>query len=437
MSPTGCNAHSAVPSYIEDGISTVLSAADSVATLTREQAHFDNVADTTEIAFSQRDNLSRVDASSALQERNKVVSNSDKALSDADLSARQQIPPAALSFHGITTIDSSFDSVITDFLSNPKFSSSDDDTMTTVQKNLIILFQAFALFEDCHDVGTKKSRKSSRRKLLRAILRTMGTCPASFKGVTAIDRLLATYGGVRHAELLRLQTLGQSPTPPTNPRTALLIRLIDRYLVFKDTWTPIPQPSNTEDLKDRESKRVQTLQSSLEAILSSADTQHDNQDEQSCTPNAPQSMFTTFAAMIPCAQVELKWFQPSARKQDAQKQRAQKHFAEVPPTWAVPNVDYSTEFRRIFCAAENLYTLDLVLHLFQFTSKAFQTALYNSLRVKMFTGADHRSISIIEQQYVVQHCEPRLSRVLKESACDVQTYFFPCLALANSGSWFS
>lgn len=421
-----------MPSYIEDDLSTILSTAYSDATITREQEHFTNVADTTEIVLSQLDP----------QERDRRVTNANGAFSgaDEDQSAPQQINQAVFSFQGITEVELDPQSEAWKFLTNPKFMSSDDGTTTTVQKNLIILFQTCILFEDCLDMAARKSHKLKKRKVVHAILRTMGTLPADFKGLNAIYFLLRTYGAARQAEIRRLRKLGETPVAPANPRTALLTRLIDRYLVFKDTRTPIPQPSNSEDLDDRVSERVQTLQVSLNAILRSADAQHGNQDDQVRASSVPQDMFTTFAAMIPSVRVELKWFQPWVEQQQFKASNShtgtQKQLGG-PPIWAISNVQYDAEFKKIFGAAESVYTPEQVLNLFQLTSKSFQAALYKSLRIEKFTSADPRFVSILEQQHVVQNCEPCLSERLRVTAWAVHPYFFPCLALAHSGSWFS
>lgn len=133
---------------------------------------------------------------------------------------------------------------VLDYLMSRHYSTCYDDTETTVQKNLIVALQAHTLLEDCmtEEDGHKRSVFRAKTNCVWVGLQKAVWQPqADNTNHGAVFNLLRIYSRAREQEVLCFAIHGKEPPLSTTPLNALLIMMMDRYLLFECTNKTIRQ----------------------------------------------------------------------------------------------------------------------------------------------------------------------------------------------------
>lgn len=207
------------------------------------------------------------------------------------------------------------------FLFDRQFASSTDDIRTVVQKNLVVLFQAHLLYEDCFTEAAVKSKKESMDCAMQS-LQAVVKMPPPNSSVPANKQLVAVllekYASARREYIIKELKGKKIPPLPEDPLTALLIKLIDRYLCFTVLKIPVHGLSSSDGLDDfsdvdggddgdnrscafeRVEERFQIMQKMLAPFLKTCDTNRATDTPARATDptDSASKLWTTIAPMI-------------------------------------------------------------------------------------------------------------------------------------------
>lgn len=213
------------------------------------------------------------------------------------------------------------DGLIAVFLTSGKFATCHDNIETTVQKNLIVVLQAHALFESClhRDQGeTRREFNKKSRRVYSTLQKAVGLSQKRKKDQSIVIGLLRIYARAREQEILCFAINTQEPPLPTTALNALLLMLMDRYILFTCTGSPICRIRDSRPLDQRLDERSSAVQRAIEDIkrhnrneesrlIKSVSTE---EIEQSMGQDAQPTMWTHFGAMIPSDELELSYPKP-------------------------------------------------------------------------------------------------------------------------------
>ncbi|CAN8106001.1 unnamed protein product [Discula destructiva] len=158
-----------------------------------------------------------------------------------------------------------------------------------ILKNLIVIFQGMTLFEDCLLKGFRYKQSNgasldSKRRVLSSLQKAIGYPVNGDRDNKIIYVITKEYKEARIRHIMRLQKMGKDSEQPTTPMEMLLIRLIDRCIVFGHTKEPLRNSRDERTGVKRVAARVETIEDAL----------------ASCS--GPEGkLYTEFATLIPSA----------------------------------------------------------------------------------------------------------------------------------------
>lgn len=163
-----------------------------------------------------------------IKDDNKEDEEEDKE--DAMTKEDEKFAVATL-FEGVRNVPQISGTIHT-YLSDGRFTASKDDhdMAIRIKNNLVVVFQAMVLFEDCLVKCTKTEEKFIFQRLQGVLGFRARRSDRSSKGI--LEPLAAIYVQARTQEIVSIVRSGRLPEPPEEHLTALLVALIDRRIFF-------------------------------------------------------------------------------------------------------------------------------------------------------------------------------------------------------------
>lgn len=187
-----------------------------------------------------------------------------------------------LTFEGVTNVPSIEGDALR-YLFNPRFAMSRNDKYYSawVKKNLIVAFQGCVLYEDCLVHEALKPFGGQNQRILSQLQGDIGIVTPRVGHCSVLYFLLKTYKVAREDVIAKALQGGQLPEKPHDPLTALLIDLIDRYIMFRYDKVPLCSTPLMITAMERLEQRSKTMRDALAA------------------PSEVEKLFTDLGCLVP------------------------------------------------------------------------------------------------------------------------------------------
>ncbi|KAJ4417299.1 hypothetical protein N0V82_006243 [Gnomoniopsis sp. IMI 355080] len=176
-------------------------------------------------------------------------------------------------------------------------------------------------YSTCHDDiegETRRDFERRKRSVYGALQKAVGLPQKKKTDDRIVIGLLRIYARAREQEILCFAINGKEPPLPSTALNALLLMLMDRYIVFYHTHRSIRRGRDSLPFDKRLDERSSTVQRAIEAVeehirdeesrlIKSANT---DDTENSMGQEAQPAMWTHFGAMIPSDELELSYPKP-------------------------------------------------------------------------------------------------------------------------------
>lgn len=169
-----------------------------------------------------------------------------------------------LTFEGVTNVRH-IDGDIRQYLFNDRFALSDKDVdyAVWVKKNLIVTFQGHLLYEDCLVTRASNNMDESKNRILSRLQEDVGLPVDDKNHFLLLRAVLHIYKDARVDAIARALQGGFVPQDPQDPLTALLIKLIDRYIMYSTDKIPLRSMPPTNTVLERVEQRSKLLRDTL------------------------------------------------------------------------------------------------------------------------------------------------------------------------------
>lgn len=310
--------------YIQDDEDDASSVADSEKTITQHEEADDNASVVApSIAYSTLIPAPDAQLGPGLFTASDTENDTDQDLREAvedldDGEGHDALVPNGFMPH---LLDRS--GLIVEYLTNKAYSTCHDDQETTVQKNLIVVLQTHVLFEDClqkNEGETRSDMKKKEEKVYAAIQEAVGLPQKRKTDCRLVIYLLKTYSQAREQEILCFAIDMEEPPLPTTALNALLLMLMDRYIMFKRSRksSDIRTTAASFSLEERLAERFNVMQHTIEDIKKNTRDEEsrliqsisDDNTECSVDKEAEPKLWTQFAPMVSSDKLNLTYLKP-------------------------------------------------------------------------------------------------------------------------------
>lgn len=176
-------------------------------------------------------------------------------------------PDMFLTFEGVTNVRR-FDGAILRYLFNERFalSETDNDYGTWVKKNLIVAFQGHVLYEDCLSAVIRNldgKRGHLEGLILSKLQGDVGLSVGYETHFLQVRAILEAYKHARIDVIAKAVQANQVPKDPSDRLTALLLELIDYYIMYKTSKIPLKNGPLLPVDRERLEEKSQTMRGKL------------------------------------------------------------------------------------------------------------------------------------------------------------------------------